>query len=218
MKSVKDTKTLSAVVTELHKKKIWALFDIADTQDYKDATKVIAEIDQNGIGMPDRDYYVKDDDKSKELRKKYEEHVGRMMTLAGFSAKDSKRAVEDVMRIETALAKASKTRVERRDPSGLYNRLDRSGVEKKAPDFAWEAYFKGLGFPEMREINVTAPAFIETVNELAKTEKPAAWKSYLAWVVVRSTAPLLPKAFVDESFAFEAALTGQKEQRARWKR
>lgn len=218
VKSVKDDKTLSAVITELHRRKIWALFDIADTQDYKDATKVIAEIDQSGLGMPDRDYYVKDDAKSKELRKKYEDHVERMLKLAGFGARDARRAVDDVMRIETALAKASKTRVERRDPSGLYHRLDRAGVAKAAPRFLWDGYFKGLGFPGLNEINVTAPAFIEQVNTLMGAEKPAAWKSYLAWVVVRSSAALLPKAFVDESFAFESALTGQKEQRARSKR
>lgn len=218
VKSVKDPKSLSRVVTELHRHKIWALFDIADTQDFKDATKVIAEIDQNGLGMPDRDYYVKDDAKSKDLRKKYADHVGKMLALAGFAARDSKRAVDDVMRIETALAKASKTRVERRDPAGLYNRLDRDGVAKKAPKFEWDGYFSGIGFPGIKEINVTAPAFLDRVNELVASEKPAAWKNYLSWVVVRSTAALLPKAFVDESFAFESALTGQKEQRARWKR
>ena len=218
IKKVKDEKTLSGVVTELHRHKIWALFDISDTQDYGDATRVIAEIDQNGLGMPDRDYYVKDDDKSKDLRKKYAEHVERMMKLAGWSAKDAKLATDDVLRIETALAKASKTRVERRDPKNQNNRLDRGGVLKAAPRFEWAAYFKGLGFPELKDINVTAPRFLEEVDRLMGEEKPAAWKSYLSWTVVRSTSALLPKAFVDEAFAFESALTGQKEQRPRWKR
>ena len=218
IKTVKDDKTLSHVVTELHRRKIWALFDLSDTQDYGDATRVIAEIDQNGLGLPDRDYYVKDDDKSKDLRQKYEEHVERMMKLGGWSAKDARAATADVMRIETALAKASKTRVERRDPKNQNNRLDRAGVEKKAPQFLWSEYFKGVGFPELRDINVTAPHFLEEMSKLMGEEKPAAWKSYLSWTVLRSTSALLPKAFVDESFAFEAALTGQEEQRPRWKR
>ncbi|APR80935.1 Metallopeptidase [Minicystis rosea] len=218
IKSVKDAKTLSKVVTELHRRKIWALFDISDTQDAKDATRVIAEIDQSGLGLPDRDYYVKDDDKSKDIRKKYEAHVERMLKLAGLSAKDATKATEDVMRIETALANASKTRVERRDPNAMYNRLDRAGVIKKAPSMLWEEYFKGIGFPALKEINVTAPGFLEKMSQLMGDEKAPAWRNYLTWVVVRSTAPLLPKAFVDESFAFESSLTGQKEQRARWKR
>ena len=218
VKKVKDEKSLSHVVTELHKRKIWALFDVSDTQDSKDATRVIAEIDQSGLGLPDRDYYLKDDDKSKELRAKYAAFVEKMLTLAGWNAKAARQATDDVMRIETALAKASKTRVERRDPKAMYNRLDRDGVGKAAPRFLWDDYFKGIGFPELKEINVTAPKFIEGVNALMGAEKPAAWQNYLAWKVVNATSAMLPKAFVDESFAFESALTGQKEQRPRWKR
>ena len=218
VKKVKDEKSLAATITALHERQIWVLWDISDTQDAKDATKVVAEIDQAGLGMPDRDYYLKEDDKSKELRTKYVEHVERTMRLAGWSAKDAKTAAEDVMRIETALANGSKTRVERRDPKAMYNRLDREGVRLAAPRMLWDDYYKGLGYPGIKEINVTAPHFLETVNELFSTEKPAAWKNYLSWHVVRSATPALPKAFVDEGFAFESALTGQKEQRARWKR
>jgi putative endopeptidase len=218
VKKVKDEKTLAATVTELHKRQIWVLWDVSDTQDAKDATRVIAEIDQHGLGLPDRDYYVKDDDKSKEIRDRYVIHVKNMLHLAGLPDKQAKGAADDVMRIETALARASKTRVERRDPKAMYNRIDRGGVAGKAPRMLWDAYWKELGFPEIQEINVTAPPFLEAVNGLFSTEKPAAWQSYLTWHVVRATAALLPKAFVDEAFAFESSLTGQKEQRPRWKR
>jgi predicted metalloendopeptidase len=218
VKTVKDEKSLSSAITELHRRQIWALFDVSDTQDAKDATQVIAEIDQNGLGMPDRDYYVKEDAKSKELRDKYEEHVQRMLKLAGLPSAEAKHAAEDVMRIETALAKASKTRVERREPTTMYNRLDRAGVAHAAPRLLWDDYWKALGFPEVSAITVTAPAFLGAVNNLLGSEKAPAWRSYLTWHVVRSLAPTLPKAFVDEAFAFEAALTGQKEQRVRWKR
>ena len=218
VKKVKDDKSLAATLTALHQREIFALFDVSETQDAKDATQVIAEIDQNGLGMPDRDYYLKDDDRSKELRQKYAQYVERTMKLAGFSDRDAKQATADVMRIETELAKASKTRVERREPATMYNRLDRAGVEAKAPKLLWEEYFKGLGFPEIKAINVTAPLFLEEVNTLIAHEKAPAWRNYLSWHVVRSATPSLPKAFVDEAFTFEAALTGQKEQRARWKR
>lgn len=218
VKKVKHDKSLSAAVTELHKRGIWALFEIADTQDAKDATKVIAELDQSGFALPDRDYYLKDDDKMKDVRRRYGAHVEKMMSLAGWPAPEAKQAAADVMRIESELARASKRRVERRDPATMYNRLDRDGVAKAAPRFLWDDYLKGLGHAEMSAITVTAPRFLEAVNLLIEKEKPAAWRSYLAWQVVLSTVSALPKALVDESFAFEAALSGQKEQRARWKR
>jgi putative endopeptidase len=218
VKKVKDEKTLAAAITALHARQIWVLWDVSDTQDAKDATKVVAEIDQRGLGMPDRDYYLKDDDKSKEIRQHYVEHVEKTMRLAGLSAKEAKTAAGDVMRIETELAKGSKTRVERRDPKAMYNRLDRDGVGKAAPRMLWDDYYKGLGFNGIREINVTAPRFLEAVNTLFGAEKPAAWRNYLSWHVVRSLTAALPKAFVEEGFAFESSLTGQKEQRVRWKR
>lgn len=218
VKKVRDAKSLAPVLAELHKRSIFALFDVSGAADYKDATRNIAHLDQNGLGLPDRDYYVKDDDKSKDLRQKYVAHVERMMRLGGFSAKESKEAAADVMTIETALAKASKTRVERRDPQSLHNKIDRAGVESEAPAFEWTAYFADLGFPAIKDINVTSLVFLRQVNELAATTKPGPMRHYLAWHVLRSTASALPKAFVDEAFSMEQALTGQKEQRVRWKR
>lgn len=213
---VKDSKSLTSTVAELHRRKIWAFFDVSDTQDAKDATRVIAEIDQNGIGLPDRDYYL--EARWKEARDKYAKHVERMMALAGSPASTARQVAEDVMRIEAELARASKSRVERREPRTMYNRLDREGLVAKAPHFSWDDYFKSLGAGDLREINVTSPHFLEGLDRLIETEKPAALRGYLAWHIVRSLAPMLPKAFVDESFAMEATLTGQKEQRTRWRR
>lgn len=215
---VRDAKGVGALVTELHGRGIWALFDIAAAQDMKDATRVIAQLDQSGLGLPDRDYYLNEDDKSKALRKTYEEHVARMMRLAGAQEAAAKAAAADVLQIETELAKVSKTRVERRDPKGLYNKLDRAALAKASPDFPWDAYFQGLGRPDVKEVNVTSVRFFEGLSRLLKAAKPAAWQNYLAWHVVRSMAPALPKAFVDESFTLRAALTGQQEERPRWKR
>jgi predicted metalloendopeptidase len=218
VKKVTNDASFTEVVTELHKRQIWALFELSDTQDAKDATRVIAEIDQRGLGLPDRDYYLKDDERSKDIRTRYVAYVERMMHLAGLAEADAKRAAADVMRIETELAQGSKTRVERRDPPSMYNRLDRAGVAKAIPRLRWDAYFAGLGVPALQPINVTAPKFLAAVSALLDKETPAAWQSYLSWHVVRAAAPLLPAAFVDEAFKFESSLTGQKAQRARWKR
>lgn len=215
---VRDAKGVGALVTELHLRRIWALFDVSSAQDAKDATRVIAELDQNGLGLPDRDYYLNEDEKSKALRKTYEEHVTRMLRLAGATEAAAKAAAADVMQVETELAKISKTRVERRDPKGMYNKLDRAALAKAAPAFPWDTYFSGLGRADIQEINVTSVPYFEGLSRLLGTLRPAAWQSYLTWHVVRGTARALPKAFVDESFALQAALTGQKEQRPRWKR
>jgi predicted metalloendopeptidase len=218
VKKVRDEKSLSAAVTELHKHKIWALFDIESTQDKKDATRVIGELDQNGLGLPDRDYYLKDDPKSKETRATYLAHVERMMHLAGASAKEAKLAAEDVLRIETKLAESSMSRVDRRNPKLIYNKIDLAGIGRKTPRFLWDDYLKGLGAADLKDINVTSPRYFEDLNKLLAEEKPAAWQRYLSWHVVRSMAGMLPKAFVDESFTMESSLSGQKEQRPRYKR
>lgn len=215
---VNNIKLFAKALGTLHAARVWALFDISDDQDFKDATRVIATMDQNGIGLPDRDNYLEDDEKSKTLRQKYAEHVERMMNLVGLNKKQASNAAKEILEVETALAKASKTRVERRDPKGLYNRVDRDGLAKLAPDFPWDEYFKALGAPDLKEINVTAPKFFEEINDLTKKLKPQQWQIYLRWHIIRSFAPQLGAKFSDESFAMERAITGQTKQRDRWKR
>jgi putative endopeptidase len=141
-----------------------------------------------------------------------------MMSLAGLDKKQAKSAVKEILEIETTLAKASKTRVERRDPKGLYNRVNRDGLMKLAPTFPWDEYFKALGAAELKAINVTAPKFFEAVDGLVKTLKPAQWQLYLRWHLIRSMAPQLGQKYADEAFAMEQAITGQTRQQDRWKR
>jgi putative endopeptidase len=217
-KKVKDAKDVGALVTELHRQRIFPLFELTDEQDHKNAARVIAKLDQSGLGLFDRDQYTRTTDKEKAIREAYVAHVTRMMGLAGYSERDAKKVADDVMAIETELAKASKTRLERRDPATMYNKIDRAGVEKAAPGFPWGAYFKALGVPELSDINVTSVTFLEAVGKLLETVKADAWQSYLTWTILRSTAGALPKKFVDESFRLYQTLTGQKDQRARWKR
>lgn len=216
--AIKDRKTLGLALIELHKYRIPAVFDVSAEQDFKQATQVIAYLDQNGLGMPDRDYYTKDDEKSKELRGKYVAHVERMLKLTGVATAQAAKSAQAVLRLETELAKVSKTRVERRDPASLYNKIDRAGIVKATPAFPWEAYFKALGAPDVQDIVVTSVPFFEGVQKLLEKGSLDDWRAYLQWTVARSSSSMLPKAFVDESFTFVKDLTGQAQIEDRWKR
>lgn len=221
LKKAKGLRRLSDITSltfELHRKKLFPLFDISAEQDFKDATKMNAILDQAGLGLPDRDYYFRDDDRSKKIREFYLGHIERMLKLVKYSEGNAKKAAKDVMRIETALAAVSKTRVERRDPQGMYNKVARKDLKKAAANFPWDGYFKALGFPQISEINMTAPKFFAGLSDLLKKEKPKAWRNYFAWQIIYHASDMLPAKFVDEHFALRQALTGQKEQRPRWKR
>jgi predicted metalloendopeptidase len=215
---VKDSKSLTAALIELHSHRMWALFDIGAQQDFKDATQVITGVDQDGLGLPDRDYYVGDDKHLAEIREFYVAHVEKSLVLAGMKPAAAKQAATDVMRIETEIAKLSQTRVERRDPYKVYNRVERDGLAKAAPHIDWDAYWKGIGFPDVKAISVTSVEYVKGIDALTQSEKPAAWKNYLTWTVVRSMSPWLSKRFDEEQFALQQKLQGLKQQLPRWKR
>ena len=195
------------------------LFGYGSLQDFKDATKVLAVVDQGGLGMPDRDYYLKDDDRSKDLRTKYVVHVQKMLELAGDEPDMAAARAKTVMEMETALANVSLERVKRRDPENLYHKMKRSDLATLSPQFQWEKFFVATGAPPFTEINVTHPDFFKGADELLKTRDLADWKTYLRWHLLRQSAPLLSSAFVNENFDFFGkTLTGAKELRPRWKR
>ena len=142
---VKDAKSLSAAVTQLHVAGFGVLFAMGPTQDSIDATKVIIGMDQGGLGLPDRDYYLKDDDQSKGLKAAYEGYVASMLVEVGHKPEVAKAEAAAVVGLETELAKVSKDKVARRDPKGMYNRIEKAGVAKAAPSFDWTGYWKTLG-------------------------------------------------------------------------
>jgi putative endopeptidase len=216
--TVKDNKSLAAVTTELHALGVWPFFDVSPVQDPRDATRWIANLDQGGLGLPDRDYYLRQDEGSAKLRATYLDHVQKMLVLAGQSEALAKAGAADVLEIETELAKNSKTRVERRDPTKMFNRLERAQVAQAAPAFNWDGYFQKLGLASVKDLNVTAPKFFEGLQPVLSAASPSALRAYLQWHIVRSTARHLSKPFVDESFRMEQALTGQAENRPRWRR
>jgi endothelin-converting enzyme/putative endopeptidase len=195
------------------------LFEGGSTQDAGDSEKQIAALDQGGLGLPDRDYYTKDDAKSKETRERYLQHVQKIFELLGDSSETAKKNAQTLMLIETALAKASQTRVERRDPYKLKNKIDMTALEKLAPNFGWQVYFTELKFPKFQILNATAPGFFQEVNTLLASEPLSDWKTYLRFHVTDSSAQFLPAKFVQENFeSYRKYLRGQKEKQPQWKR
>jgi putative endopeptidase len=215
---IKDVKGLYAEVAALHKHAIFPFFEVTSQQDFKDATLVIAALDQSGLGLPNRDYYLDDDAHTKEIRAFYQGYVERLFGLLGAKPDYAKKAAEDVLRIETALAKIAQDKVARRDPYKIYNKIDRKGLAAASKGFPWDDYWKTLGFPEVKDISVNSVPYFTALDALLKAEKPEAFRHYLTSVTVRSQASRLSSAFVKERFAMKQKLTGQKELEPRWRR
>jgi len=195
------------------------LFSAGSTQDPDDSEQVIADVDQGGLALPDRDYYIKDDAKSKETREHYLQHVQRVFELIGDDPAAARKNAETVMRLETAMAKASLTRVERRDPHKRVHKMKVADLIQLAPNFDWHAYYHEMQYPEFAVLNVDAPEFIKELNTLLASESIDGWKSYLRFHVADTSSPYLSSKFVEENFQFyRQYLRGAKEMQPRWKR
>jgi putative endopeptidase len=209
---------LPPLVAELHRKGVGALFRFGSTPDFKDASSVIAGADQGGLGLPDRDYYVKDDPSSLKLREEYTAHVGRMLRLAGDAPAAADEGAQAIMRIETALARAALDRVSRRSPANVYHKVPLDELRAMMPGFNWTTYLRGVQAGNIDVVNVSEPDFMRAVNQIASSTPLPELKTYLRWHLLDASAEFLPKPFVEENFAFSRTLTGAKELRPRWKR
>jgi putative endopeptidase len=210
---------LPAQLAQQHQLGMRAFFSFRSTQDNADATKVIGEADQGGLGLPDRDYYLRTDEKSVELRNAYRRHVAAMFKLMGGDPAAAEHDADLVLAIETELAKASLDRVKRRDPKNLDHKLRRDELAGLAPRFAWDDYLAAVGQSSLETLNVGWPDFFKGFDGVLAADDPAALKAHLRWHLISGAAPLLPKAFVEERFNFQGrALSGAKEDRPRWKR
>jgi predicted metalloendopeptidase len=215
---IKDQQSLQAEVAHLHGIFIPVLFRFNSGQDYKDATQVIGQLNQGGLTMPDRDYYLNPDEKSKTIRAKYVTHVTNMFQLLGDEQAAAASEANAVMTIETKLAEASTKREDLRDPNARYHRMKVADLQALAPEFAWDAYFKGVGV-NLADLNVGMPDFVKAESTQLTTTSIDDWKTYLRWHVVNARASALPKRFVDEDFDFKGrTLTGTQELLPRWKR
>jgi putative endopeptidase len=214
--AIKDAKSLAAETARLQAMGAAAFFNFGSEQDFKDATQMIAGADQGGLGLPDRDYYIKDDARMKEVRDLYQDHVAKMLELAG--TKDAAKQAKTIVDLETSLAKVSMDKVDRRDPNKVYHRIDRAGLVKTAPHFSWDSYFTALGAPSISAINVATPDFFAGMDKVLAKPKWPLIHTYLRWTAINAGAKLLGKTFVDEDFRMTQALTGQKVIQPRWKR
>jgi putative endopeptidase len=218
--NLKTTKELAPLVARLQLSYGSSiLFRAGSDQDFDDSERQIVHIGQGGLGLPDRDYYTAQDDKSKETRERYLAHVQKVFELIGEPGAAARNDADTVMRMESALAAASLTRVERRDPYKQKHKMGLKDLGELAPNFDWETYFHEAQYPDFEVLNASWPDFFKEVNVLLATEPIDSWKTYLRFHIVNSAAPELSSAFVDEDFDFyRKYLRGAKEQQPRWKR
>ena len=219
--ALNSSKELPAVIAHLHSslESGGLLFGFGSNQDFENSQNEIAFAEAGGLGLPDRDYYTKDDSKSVDIRKQYLAHVQRMFELLGDQPAAAQHEAAKVMEIETALAKASLTRVERRDPYKLFHKVDFKGLQAMTPDFDWTIYIREMGMPPQNTFNVTQPAFYAELDKQIKTLSVGDIKTYLRWHTVHAAAPYLSDDFVKENFNFfSKTLHGVPQLRPRWKR
>jgi len=213
-----DLKDLPQLIARLQVAGVDALFGFGSMQDFANSKQMIGAVMQSGLGLPDRDYYLKDDANFKTIRAAYVEHIAKMFMLAGDEKQQAERQAQTVMAIETDMAKASSSRVEMRDPHAIYHLMSLEDVKKVTPNFNWKDYFTAMGIPELTEVNLAMPEFFKALNQQVMRVSVDDWKIYLRWHVLDAFASYLSKPFVDQNFAMNAALTGTKKLQVRWKR
>jgi predicted metalloendopeptidase len=214
---VKDAKSLSLAVSQLQAAGFNVLFSYGPTADAKDAKNVIAGLDQGGLGLPDRDYYLGKDAQLAPKLEAYRAYINSILTIAGDKADQAKIDADAIIALETQLATVSKTKIEQRDPVKMYNRLEKEGVAKAAPSFDWATFWKTVG-QKSDAVTVGAPSFFTGIDPLLSKTPAATWKAYLTFHVLSQSANYGPKALVDARFEFGKALTGVQQQKDRWKR
>ena len=217
--AIHDTAGLLDTGARLQTQGVGVLFAFGSDQDFKDSSQVIGEANQGGLSLPDRDYYTRDDDESKKLRDQFTEHVAKLLVLAGDTQDKAAAGAKTILQIETSLAKASLTNVERRDPEKIYHKMSLADAQALTPHLSWNAYFQAVGSPKLTEINIGQPEFFKALDAMLGSVPLADWKTYYRWHLVNRSAGLLSEPFVQENFAFNGRiLTGSKEIRPRWKR
>jgi putative endopeptidase len=216
--AIQDKAGVATLMARMSKRGVNAPFDFGIHQDAKDSTKYVADIFQGGLGMPDRDYYLKDDEKLVDARTKYVVHVEKMLALAG----DAKAAADAkaIMAFETEIAKVQWPKVDLRDPVKAYNKVELGKLAELAPGFGWKQYLEGTGIEgKTTYVIVGQPTYLKAVDGVIANTPLDTLKAYFTWQTINSYASLLSKPFVDQEFSFYGTtLTGVTEMRPRWKR
>jgi len=217
--ALRSASELAPLVAELHPIGVNVFFGFGAEADFKDASLEMAIADQGGLGLPERDYYFRDDPKSMEIRKEYINHVAKMIEFLGEKPEEASSVAGRVMAVETALAKGALDAVSRRDPTKIYHKMTPAELQTMTPNFQWSQYFTGIGAPAIYALNVTEPDFFKAMGQVLASTPIDDIKAYLGWQLAHASAPVLPTKFVEENFRFYGlVLTGAKELRARWKR
>jgi endothelin-converting enzyme/putative endopeptidase len=217
--AIRSRADLIHTVAHLHSIGVPALFAFYPRPDFHQAGMVIATVDQGGLSLPDRDYYLKEDPKSGETRDKYTAHVQKVFELLGDSPQMASLQAKTVLAIETSLAKVSMDRVSRRNPRNLDNKMTVQELLEQAPGMHFTRYFTAVPVPKFETLNVGNPEFVKGLNAMLDSVPLGDWKTYLRWKVARALTPVLPSAFVNEGFNFwNKHLGGAQELEARWKR
>ena len=214
----RDKAALIEAVARVHLIGPNPLFGFYSAPDLHSANDVIAYIDQGGLSLPDRDYYLKDDPKMAAARKSLVDYATQLFTLIGQPPKQAEDSAQSVLQIETALAKASMDRTERRDPKARDHKMTREEATALAPNFYLDRYFTAMGTPQFSSLNLSNPDFFKQVNSVLETESLDALRTYVSWHLIDGAAPWLSQPFVDANFKMQKALTGQSEIKPRWKR
>lgn len=222
LQRINNLKTKSDLIRQvayMHRNGTPALFAFYSQPDLHDSTETIAVLDQGGITLPDRDYYLKDDPKSVETRQKYLEHMRKLFELAGDATEVASSEAKTVLAIETTMAQASMDRTLRRDPKNRDHKMTVAEIAAAAPNFDLTLYFDDSGAPKFTSLNVVNPEFFKQVNNQLNSVSMEDWKVYLRWKTINEYAPLLTDAFVQEDFLFNGQyMSGQQEIEPRWKR
>jgi len=218
LEAMASPKDLPSRVASLHEQAIRALFSFRSEQDAGHSDWQIAAVSQGGIGLPDRDYYLRTDSAGVATRARYVEHIARSFELLGDPADRARAAAEAILGLETSLAKASMTNVQRRDPNAVYHKIAADSLRRLSPTFDWSAYLAARGIASLDSVNVAQPGFVQVLDGPMSSVPLDTWKSYLRWNVVSEAEPMLSAAFADEDFHFNQVLSGAEEKQPRWKR
>jgi len=217
--AIKSTEDLAKTVADLKTKGVSGFFNMYVSQDDKVSTQYALQASQGGLGLPDRDYYLKDDERSKTVRTEYLKHLQQMFQLMGDEAATAQKKAQAVMNIEMKLAQASKARVDLRDPYANYNKTTIQEFSRQNPNLKVSQMLTGMGAQAAKEIIVGQPSFFKELNSLLKSVPLQDWKTYTQWHLAHTAAPYLSSDFVQENFNFYGkVLSGAKEMQPRWKR
>ena len=219
IEAIQTKEELINQITYFHKYGIGSLFRLSAGADAKNSKMNIAQLSQGGLGMSDRDYYLKEDERTRNIRKAYRNFIPKIFKLVGASSQEASAVTETIMDVETRLAKASMTRLERRDPHKTYNKMKLEELKQLCPNFNWEDYFKGLEIEVPDSMNVRQPEFFKEVNSMLAEVSIDTWKTYLRWNLLNSTAEYLPPEFAEANFEFYGkTMQGLQEMKPRWRR